>query len=50
MTPSEAIDKQKNMTTEERNFVAVRCSVAWYEQDRMNYKYREVEIDEAKEE
>ena len=49
MTPSEAIDKQKDMTTEERNFVAVRCSVAWYEQDRMKYKYREVEIDEERE-
>ena len=47
MTPSEAIEKQNKMTTEQRNFVAVRCSVAWYEQNRMKYKYKEVEVEEA---
>ena len=50
MTPSEAIEKQNKMTTEQRNFVAVRCSVAWYEQNRMKYKTRQVEIDEPREE
>ena len=50
MTPDEAINKWTNMTTEERNFVAVRCSIAWYEKDRMKYKYREVEVEEAQEE
>ena len=50
MTPDEAINQWKNMTTEQRNFVAVRCSVAWYEQNRMKYKYREAEVEEAGEE
>lgn len=50
MTPDEAIQKWDSMTGEQQNFVAVRCSVAWYEQNRMKYKYNEVHIDEAQEE
>lgn len=46
MTPDEAINQWKNLSGEQRNFVAVRCSVAWYEKDRMKYKYREVKIDD----
>lgn len=46
MTPSEAIEKQNKMTTEQRNFVAVRCSVAWYEQNRMKYKYNQKYMEE----
>ena len=49
MTPSEAIEKQNNMTTDQRNFVAVRCSIAWYEKDRMKYKYRKAESEEPRE-
>ena len=46
MTPSEAIEKQNQMTTEQRNFVAVRCSVAGYEQNRMKYKYNQKYMEE----
>ena len=46
MTPSEAIEKQNQMTGEQQNFVAVRCSVAWYEQNRMKYKYNKEYMDE----
>jgi hypothetical protein len=50
MTPDEAINKWESMTGEQQNFVPVRCSVAWYEQNRMKYKNRQVEIDEPREE
>ena len=50
MTPDEAIGKWEKMSGEEQNFVAVRCSIAWYEKDRMKYKYNEVNIDETQEE
>lgn len=50
MTPDEAIGKWETMSGEEQNFVAVRCSIAWYEKDRMKYKYNEVNIDETQEE
>ena len=50
MTPDEAIRKWETMSGEEQNFVAVRCSIAWYEKDRMKYKYNEVNIDETQEE
>ena len=38
------------MTGEQQNFVVTRCSAAWYEQNRMKYKYNEVEVEEAQEE
>ena len=47
MTPDEAIQKWDSMTGEQQNFVAVHCSIAWYEQNRMKYKYNEVHIEEA---
>ena len=47
MTPDEAIKKWDSMTGEQQNFVAVHCSIAWYEQNRMKYKYNEVHIEEA---
>ena len=46
MTPDEAINKWQTMTGEQQNFVAVRCSVAWYEQNRMKYKYNKKYMDE----
>ena len=46
MTPDEAIRKWGSMTGEQQNFVAVRCSVAWYEQNRMKYKYNKEYMDE----
>lgn len=46
MTPDEAIKKWDNMTGEQQNFVAVRCSVAWYEQNRMKYKYNQKYMEE----
>ena len=46
MTPDEAIKKWGSMTGEQQNFVAVRCSVAWYEQNRMKYKYNKEYMDE----
>lgn len=50
MTPNEAIDQWKNLTGEQQNFVSVRCAIAWYEKDRMKYKYRVVEDEDAQEE
>ena len=50
MTPDEAIDKWKDMSGEQQNFAVVRCSVAWYEKNRMKYKTRQVETDEPQEE
>ena len=49
MTPDEALAKWENMSGELQNFVVVRVSVAWYEQNRMKYKQREVTIDEPEE-
>lgn len=50
MTPDEAINKWESLSREQKNFAVVRCSVAWYEQNRMKYKTRQVEIDEPSEE
>ena len=50
MTPDEAVNKWESLSREEKNFAVVRCSVAWYEQNRMKYKYRETEIHEESQE
>ncbi len=50
MTPDEAIAKWNDLSREQKNFACVRCSVAWYEQNRMKYKYKDTEdCDESRE-
>ena len=46
MTPDEAINKWGSLSSEQQNFVPVRCSVAWYENNRIKYKYRNTETEE----
>ena len=46
MTPDEAINKWGSLSREQQNFVPVRCSVAWYENNRIKYKYRNTETEE----
>ncbi len=48
MTPDEAINKWESLSREQKIFAVVRCSVAWYEQNRMKYKARQVDIDEPR--
>lgn len=43
MTPDEAIAKWNDLSREQKNFAVVRCSVTWYEQNRMKYKYKEID-------